>query len=154
MFEFSAGMKRRRSLDVGADSIKRNSRLPALASVVLLFALGINSPFIPDNTTPKFRRGLIDDPDVRAASGRDAEKIKQVETLLRRFELDTDEDKIAEEKTQGTKDPLTIRKAPVPKVDLALDDQRQTLQLRIGNYSYTYTYISRFVKEMRNSIWI
>ena len=85
-----------------------------------------------------------------AATGRDAEKIKEVETLLRRFELDTDEDNIAEEKTQGTKDPSTIRKAPIAKVDLALDDQRQTLQLKIGNYSYTYTYISRIVQEMRN----
>ena len=79
----------------------------------------------------------MDDPDVLAATGRDAEKIKQVETLLRKFEVDNDEDNIAEEKTQGTKDPLTIRKAPVPKVDLALDDQRQTLQLKNGNYSST-----------------
>ena len=134
-----AGMKRRRSPDASVGTAKRHAAFPAIASAAfLLFLSGCGMTFMPDNS---YRRSLASEADVLAAIGQDEDKIKQVQAMLQRFDfgIESNEPK----KDQPMPEEL-------PNVDLALDDKRKTLKLRVGNHTITYTYVSRVIQEIRN----
>ena len=131
-----AGMKRRRSPDASGGTAKRHAAFASTA--FLLFLSGCGMTFMPNHS---YRRSLASEADVLAAIGQDEDKIKQVQAMLQRFDfgIESNEPK----KDQPMPEEL-------PNVDLALDDKRKTLKLRVGNHTITYTYVSRVIQEIRN----
>ena len=88
-----------------------------------------------------YRRSLASEADVLAAIGQDEDKIKQVQAMLQKFDFGIESDEPKKEKPVAEE---------LPAVDLALDDKRKTLKLRVGNHTITYTYVSRVIQEIRN----